>query len=40
MAEVLTARIRLPFHPRPIYGIFVAMMVMNWTFASSGRFAM
>jgi hypothetical protein len=25
--------------PRPIYGILVAMTVMNWTFASSGRLA-
>ena len=26
--------------PRPMNGIFVAMMVMNWTLASSGRLAM
>jgi hypothetical protein len=25
--------------PRPIYGIFVAITVMNWTFASSDRLA-
>ena len=27
-------------HPRPTKGILVAMMVMNCTFDSSGRFAM
>jgi len=27
-------------YPRPIKGIFVAITVMNWTFASSGREAM
>ena len=27
-------------HPRPMKGIFVAMMVMNCTFASNGRLAM
>jgi hypothetical protein len=27
-------------YPRPTKGILVAMMVMNWTLASSGRFAM
>jgi hypothetical protein len=27
-------------YPRPTNGIFVAMMVMNWTFESSGRLAM
>jgi hypothetical protein len=27
-------------HPRPIYGALVAMMVMNWIFASSGKLAM
>jgi hypothetical protein len=27
------------FQPRPMYGIFVAMMVMNITFASSGKLA-
>jgi hypothetical protein len=26
--------------PRPMYGIFVAITVMNWTFASSGSVAM
>jgi hypothetical protein len=26
--------------PRPTNGIFVAMIVMNWTFASGGRLAM
>ena len=26
--------------PRPMNGIFVAMTVMNWTLASSGRLAM
>jgi hypothetical protein len=26
--------------PRPMYGIRVAIRVMNWTLASSGRFAM
>ncbi len=26
--------------PRPMYGIFVAITVMNWTLASSGRVAM
>ncbi len=26
--------------PRPTKGIFVAITVMNWTFASSGRLAM
>ena len=26
--------------PRPMNGIFVAMIVMNWTFASRGRLAM
>jgi hypothetical protein len=26
-------------YPLPIYGIFVAMIVMNCTFASSGSFA-
>ena len=26
--------------PRPTNGIFVAMTVMNWMFASSGRLAM
>ena len=27
-------------YPRPMKGILVAMTVMNWTFASSGRLAM
>ena len=27
-------------HPRPMNGIFVAITVMNCTFASSGRLAM
>jgi hypothetical protein len=27
-------------YPRPMNGIFVAITVMNWTFASSGRLAM
>ena len=27
-------------YPLPIYGIFVAITVMNWTLASSGRVAM
>ena len=27
-------------HPRPMYGIFVAITVRNWTFTSSGRPAM
>jgi len=29
-----------PAQPRPMNGILVAMMVMNWTLASSGRLAM
>jgi hypothetical protein len=26
-------------YPRPMNGMLVAMIVMNWTFASSGRLA-
>ncbi len=26
-------------YPRPTYGIFVAMIVMNWMFVSSGKLA-
>ncbi len=32
-------RLAVPY-PRPMYGIFVARTVRNWTFASSGRLAM
>jgi hypothetical protein len=35
----VVAALRLDLHPRPTKGIFVAITVMNWTFASSGRFA-
>jgi hypothetical protein len=31
---------RVPLYPLPTNGIFVAMMVMNWTLVSSGRLAM
>jgi hypothetical protein len=31
---------RAGVQPRPTKGIAVAMMVMNWTLASSGRLAM
>ena len=27
-------------YPRPMYGMSVAMIVMNWTFVSNGRFDM
>jgi|SRR5579862_8983438 len=30
---------KLSHHPRPMNGILVAITVMNWTFASSGRLA-
>jgi hypothetical protein len=38
-AETQMAR-RGADQPRPMYGIFVAITVMNWTFASSGSVAM
>ena len=34
------ALIALPPQPRPMYGIVVAVMVRNWTLASSGSEAM
>lgn len=34
------ARRQRPLQPRPMNGILVAITVMNWTLASSGRLAM
>jgi len=36
---VLNRLTLMPPQPRPTNGILVAMIVMNWTFASSGRLA-